>query len=247
VATSSFVETERLLERRLKLPRVACFDTVGSTLDVAHRLAEDGAVAGTLVLANAQTAGRGRFGRAWRSEPGAGVWMTLIERPTDVTALDVLPLRIGASLAESLVDFSDEATRVKWPNDVYAGAKKVAGVLVEARWRDTRPAWIAIGVGINLRVPGGEPRAASLRAGTSRDAVLDRVVPAIRSAAARAGRLDDAEVASLAALDLARGRECTEPVAGRVRGIDASGSLLVDTERSTIAVRTGSLVLKEDP
>jgi BirA family transcriptional regulator, biotin operon repressor / biotin---[acetyl-CoA-carboxylase] ligase len=245
--TSTTFDIERQLERRLDLPRVVWFETVGSTLDVAHQLAEDGAAAGTLILANAQTAGRGRFGRTWRSEAGAGIWMTLIERPADVTALDVLPLRIGVALARSLAEFSDAAIRVKWPNDVYAGAKKIAGILVEARWRNTRPAWLAIGVGINLRLPVGEQAATALRAETSRDVVLAHVVPLIRSAAARPGLLDDTEVASLAALDLARGRECTEPMAGRVRGIDATGSLLIDDGRSTIAVRTGSLVLKEAP
>ena len=66
------------------------------------RAAAEGAPAGTLVVADAQTAGRGRSGRTWTSERGAGVWLTLIERPRDVDALDVLSLRVGLALAPAL-------------------------------------------------------------------------------------------------------------------------------------------------
>jgi BirA family transcriptional regulator, biotin operon repressor / biotin---[acetyl-CoA-carboxylase] ligase len=89
------------LARRLALPRVALFDEVGSTLDVAHAMAPD-APSGTLIVADEQTAGRGRHGRRWASAPGVGVWLTLIERPTDARALDVLSLRCGLYAAEAL-------------------------------------------------------------------------------------------------------------------------------------------------
>ncbi len=244
--TATFAGDARHLERRLHLPRVVWFEEVGSTLDVAHDLAEEGAPAGTLVLADAQTAGRGRFGKSWRSEGGAGIWLTIVERPTDGAALDVLPLRIGLDLAAALDPFTDAPVSIKWPNDLYVGPGKVAGILVEARWRDGRPAWVAIGVGINLRVPPGESRAAARRSGSGRDIVLERAVPAIRAAAVRTGMLDPGEVDALAARDLAIGRTCTQPVTGRVRGIDSTGALLVDADGSTVAVRTGSLLFQED-
>ena len=78
------------LAARLGVPGVAMFDDVGSTLDVAHALAADGAPAGTVVLADAQSAGRGRHGRRWRSERGAGIWLTILERPSESKALEVL-------------------------------------------------------------------------------------------------------------------------------------------------------------
>jgi BirA family biotin operon repressor/biotin-[acetyl-CoA-carboxylase] ligase len=209
-------------------------------------LAEGGALPGTLVLADAQTAGRGRFGRVWRSAENAGIWLTIIEHPTDATALEVLPLRVGLSVSAALDEFSDVPLRVKWPNDVYAGEKKVAGILVEARWRDGAPAWVAIGVGINLRPPVDEPRATALRDGVGRDPVLDRVVPAIRNASLRTGLLDAAELRDLNARHLANGRVCIQPASGRVVAIDATGALTIDTGVSTLAVRNGSLVLKED-
>ena len=86
---------EEVLARELGLPAVEIFETVGSTLDVAHERAAAGAAAGTLILAEEQTAGRGRQGRSWTSEPGAGIWLTLIERPKDRASLDVLSLRVG--------------------------------------------------------------------------------------------------------------------------------------------------------
>lgn len=223
------------------------FDEIGSTLDVAHVLAAEGAASGTLVIADAQSAGRGRMGRSWRSEAGAGVWLTVIERPGSSRALDVLSLRIGLTLAPALDAFADDRVHLKWPNDLYVGDRKLAGVLVEARWRDRVPEWVAIGVGINVRVPRDEPRAVALRGGVSRIAVLEAAIPAVRAAAAREGLLDDSELAAFADRDLARGRRCLEPVAGTVRGIDASGALLVDVGSEITVVRGGSLVLQACP
>jgi BirA family transcriptional regulator, biotin operon repressor / biotin---[acetyl-CoA-carboxylase] ligase len=233
------------LAYRLGLPRVVVYDEISSTLDAAHALASAGAPAGTLVLANAQTAGRGRVGRSWTSTRGAGVWLTLIERPRDVRAVGVLSLRIGVALGAALDPLADTAISLKWPNDVYVGTRKLAGILVEARWRDALPEWVAIGVGINVHRPPNEPRAAGLRPGVARIAVLDAAIPVIRGAALRSGCLDASELSAFAARDLAVGRACSAPVGGIVRGIDADGALLVDTSSRTVAVRTGSLVLEE--
>ena len=233
------------LARQLELPRVVVYEEVGSTLDVAHALAADGAPAGTLVLADAQTAGRGRSGRAWTSERGAGVWLTLIERPQDTAALDVLSLRVGLALAPALEAYCEERVLLKWPNDLYLGRLKLGGILVEARWRDQSPEWVAIGVGINVRAPKDEARATGLRPGAARGDILAAVVPAIRRAAQQTGLLDETEVAAFAARDLARGQPCREPANGVVRGIDMRGSLLVDVGSETVAVRTGSLILTE--
>jgi BirA family transcriptional regulator, biotin operon repressor / biotin---[acetyl-CoA-carboxylase] ligase len=223
---------------------------VGSTLDVAHDLAAKSAVAGTLVVADAQTAGRGRQGRSWRSESGAGVWLTLIERPTDSEAIEVLSLRVGLALAPVLDRLAESPIRLKWPNDLYVGSRKLAGILIEARWRERRPDWVAIGVGINLRPPATEGRAVGLREGTTRDAVLDAVIPAIRGAARRQGPLTGAELTAFADRDLAAGHRCVEPTAGVVQGLDPTGALLVDVSsrgsKQIIVVRAGSLVLEED-
>lgn len=224
------------------------YDEVTSTLDVAHDLARQGVEAGTIIVANSQVAGRGRMGRSWRSEPGAGLWLTLIERPADPSALDVLSLRVGLALAPVLDAFAESAVRLKWPNDLYVRNRKLAGILIEARWREGHPEWVAIGVGVNLRPPPSEPQAIGLRAGISRDDLLGAVAPRLREAAACTGALTSAEIDAFAARDLATGRHCVEPVAGIVRGIDASGALLVDVgspDSAVTVVRAGSLVLEE--
>jgi len=266
------------LARRLKLPRVAWLAEATSTMDVAEQLAREGAVGGTLVLADAQTAGRGRNGRAWTSPPGTGLWMTLIERPLDATGLDVLSLRVGLRVAASLDRFAGGRISIKWPNDLLLPGGKLGGILVEARWREHRPEWVAIGIGINLLVrpvagstalgdrgDRGSSSAASLpsadatssdavapdaRSGATarfeafREAVLQDLVPAVRSAAAADGPLSAGELEAFAVRDWARGRRVTSPYAGTVAGVSATGAVLIETSGGMVACRSGSLVLE---
>lgn len=222
------------------------YEEVTSTLDVAHELAENGATAGTFIVADAQSAGRGRLGRTWRSEKGAGLWLTLIDRPETSSALEVLSLRVGLALAPVLDAYADSPVRLKWPNDLYLGDRKLGGILIEARWREGQPEWVAIGVGINLRPPTTEARATGLREGVDREEVLRVVVPALLNAAAGRGSLAESELAAFAVRDLARGRRCVEPARGVVQGIDASGALLVRVGSETQRIRAGSLVLEEE-
>jgi len=236
----------RELAGRFALPKVVLLDRVSSTMDAGHALGAQGAAAGTLVLADAQTAGRGRQGRTWSSEPGAGIWLTLIERPTDAGVLEVLSIRAGISIAPALEPFAAAPVRLKWPNDLYSGNAKLGGILIEARWRGERLDWVAIGVGINLRVPSSESRATALRPGTSRLDVLSAILPRLRAAAASTGRLTPDERAAFAARDLAVGRPCVEPAVGRVRGIDECGALLVETASGVVTARAGSLVFQEE-
>jgi len=241
------------LSDKLAATHVVRLEEVGSTLDVAHRLAAAGAEPGTLIVADAQTAGRGRMGRSWRSERGAGIWLTLVERPRDPSGLEVLSLRVGLALAPALDQFAADRVCLKWPNDLYLGGRKLGGILIEARWREQSLEWLAIGVGINLRPPADEPNAVGLPEGgaASRDVVLEEIVPRIRAAAARGGPLDRDELAAFAARDIAMGRRCVEPVLGIVRGISASGALQVEVALSSgngttlTEVRAGSLVLDD--
>ena len=96
----------------LGVPRLVLRDCVTSTMDLAHALAQEGTEAGTLVLAEEQTAGRGRHGKRWASERGAGIWMTLVERPTDAPAVAVLSLRVGMAAARALRPWAPGAISV---------------------------------------------------------------------------------------------------------------------------------------
>ncbi|MGQ0765863.1 MAG: biotin--[acetyl-CoA-carboxylase] ligase [Gemmatimonadota bacterium] len=227
----------------LDVPRVLIRETTASTMDDAHAAAAAGAPAGTLVITDEQTAGRGRGGRSWLSEPGGSITMTLIERPADGEALGVLALRVGLAVAHSLQRFSTDSLSVKWPNDIMRSERKLAGVLCEARWRDQRPDWVAIGLGLNVRGPLGLADAASLDAGASRLQVLAEVLPALRAAAVARGLLSDRELERFTERDWCRGKVLAEPARGVARGITPRGELLIETDRSTIRCNTGSLSL----
>jgi BirA family biotin operon repressor/biotin-[acetyl-CoA-carboxylase] ligase len=239
-------ETAESLARLLDLPRVELLTSVRSTMDVAHALGAEGAAPGTLVLADEQTAGRGRSGKRWRSRSGAGIWMTLLERPNDVDALGVLSIRLGLKAAPVLERYTDEPIRVKWPNDLLLRSGKVAGILVETRWRAREPDWVAIGLGVNVRPPEGE-QGGALREGTRRLDVLAELVPALRAAARGRGALTAGELELWTARDHAVGRLCVSPVRGRVRGLASDGSLIVECGGETALARAGSLVLEEEP
>ncbi|MDP1890110.1 MAG: biotin--[acetyl-CoA-carboxylase] ligase [Gemmatimonadaceae bacterium] len=234
------------LAARLDLSACELHGRVGSTMDLAHAAAGRGVASGTLILANEQDAGRGRGGRRWSSAPGGGLWMTLVERPASPGGIEVLSLRVGLYMAEALDALAGERVRLKWPNDLYVGEGKLAGILIEARWRDQRVEWVAIGVGVNV-VPAADVQgAAGLVAGVSRLQALDAVLPALRAAAAVEGPLTTDELSRYAARDLSVGRWAVQPAAGVVVGISRTGELMVDTSSGPVACRAGSLVFAED-
>lgn len=235
------------LARLLDVPRVVVFDSTASTMDDAHGLAAVDAPAGTVILADRQAAGRGRNGRRWASDSGQGIWMTIVERPNDPRAVDVLSIRVGLRAARALDRYAASPIRLKWPNDLLVGEGKLAGILIEARWRADRIDWVAIGIGVNVREPSGVAAAAALRAGVDRVAVLGELVPAVRSAAGARGRLTPTELTEFMARDIARGRHCVDPARGEVQGINEAGELLVDTGSEVRAFRDGSLTFAGAP
>jgi len=230
---------------------------VASTMDLAHQRASEGAPSGLVVLADVQSAGRGRSGKGWVSRAGDGVWFTLVERGVSPEALQVLSLRVGLALSDGLAAFAEGSPRLKWPNDVLLGPRdvvrpsptefgKLAGVLVEARWRESQVEWVAIGVGVNLRVPNPVPpgmRPASLRAGVSRAQVLGALVPRLRAVTRCEGLLTAEELVAWQARDAMVGCHCVSPEVGLVHGIDATGALLISTGSGVRVHRSGSLEL----
>lgn len=128
------------------------YECLGSTNDEAHRLAEQGAASGSLVIADAQDAGKGRMGRAFFSPSGSGIWMSLILRP------DILPerasmLTLVAAVAvhDTLMEFGI-SSGIKWPNDVVVDGKKISGILTEMRAEPEAIDYVILGVGINVNM-----------------------------------------------------------------------------------------------
>lgn len=211
-------------------------------MDAAHELARAGAEHGTVVLAGEQSAGRGRERREWQS-PRGGIWLTLVARGLGPRNLEVLPLRIGIAAAEALEAFTSERIGLKWPNDLFLGAGKLGGVLVEARWRGEQLDWAAVGIGINLSAPESAD-AAGLGRSVKRSAVAESLIPALLAAMSRTGVLATMELDAFASRDIARGRAISAPLPGIVAGIDESGALLVESAGGIRHVVSGSLIFR---
>ncbi|HXF95078.1 MAG TPA: biotin--[acetyl-CoA-carboxylase] ligase [Gemmatimonadales bacterium] len=241
------VPAARLAER-WGLPQVGCFRTLASALDAVHELAAQGAPAGTVVLAEEQTAGRGRDGRTWRS-PAGGVWLGALLRPGG-GALPAIAVRVGLAVAEAVDGvLGRPVTRLKWPNDVLLQDRKLGGILCEGRWQGDALQWLAVGVGVNLanEIPAelGD-RAIALREvlpAARRIDLLDRLVPALFRGPEPGAPLTEAELAAFGERDWLRGRQLARPVFGRAAGIGPDGALLVVAAGATVAVRQGHVEL----
>ncbi len=179
------------VRRRTGATRVELRRSVGSALDVAHELAAAGAPAGLLVLADEQTAGRGRQGRSWHSPAGAGLWVVALLRPAIPPSAGALAVRVGLRLIEAVEEVAPRvAPRLKWPNDLMVRDRKAGGVLCEARWQGERLGWVAVGIGVNVRgpvAPGLRETAIALKAAESsltRVRLLEALAPRLWDAAA---------------------------------------------------------------
>jgi BirA family biotin operon repressor/biotin-[acetyl-CoA-carboxylase] ligase len=130
--------------------KIIRFDVLESTNSKALELAQKGAQEGTVVLADSQTAGRGRFGRKWHSPRGEGLFFSAILYPpfTD-KRLFTLPLVAGCAVAAALKSVAGLSPHLKWPNDVLIGEKKVSGILIETSQTGGRLAAV-IGIGVNV-------------------------------------------------------------------------------------------------
>lgn len=161
---------------------------VASTNDRALQWARLGAPHGAMVTADAQTAGRGRLGRAWTSPPGEDLYVSLVLRPGHSEGLGALGLAVGAGLREALAPWVPQA-RLKWPNDILVGGRKLAGILCEARWVGGTPE-VVVGFGVNVGRRAFPPELAGQATSLARElddpppraAVLGRALPAIESA-----------------------------------------------------------------
>jgi BirA family biotin operon repressor/biotin-[acetyl-CoA-carboxylase] ligase len=123
----------------------------GSTNDDARGAAERGAADGHVVVADAQTSGRGRHGHAWSSPPGTDLYFSIVARPgLAVRDLPPLTLAAGVAVAETVDAHAGTRALVKWPNDVWIGGRKVAGILVETATRDGATGPVVIGVGLDV-------------------------------------------------------------------------------------------------
>lgn len=141
------------LDTRFMGQEAVCLDSVSSTNDVAKRLAEEGAPEGTLVLAEEQTAGRGRLKRRWIAPPGSSLLVSFLLRPS--LTPEHMPLLLMASalaVASAVEQSTGLQIHFKWPNDIILGGNKAGGILIETGLSGKEVDYAVIGVGLNVNL-----------------------------------------------------------------------------------------------
>ncbi|MBY0317118.1 MAG: biotin--[acetyl-CoA-carboxylase] ligase [Reyranella sp.] len=229
--------------------RLVALDSVGSTMDEAARLADAGALEGTVVWAREQSGGRGRRGRRWASAPG-NLYTTTVLRP-DCTAARAAELGFVAALAVADMVPEGRTVRVKWPNDVLVDGGKIAGILLEsAVGQDAVVQHVVAGIGVNVSFAPQLPemRYPSAALGGTVERALEKLMAALAArlaewrregfATVRAGWL--AKAGPLGAeVDVKLGDEL---VRGRFGGVDHEGALLLETASGPRRIVSGELL-----
>jgi BirA family transcriptional regulator, biotin operon repressor / biotin---[acetyl-CoA-carboxylase] ligase len=258
---------DAIADRRPRLgtfgERVVYYETTGSTNDVAASLAANGVGEGVVVIADAQTAGRGRRGRAWFSPPAAGLYVSVILAPgrarvSPDRALALLTLAAGVALSEAVERVTGLAPAIKWPNDLLVDRRKLAGILAEGVAAPASGGLQAVVLGYGINVgPAAYPRdlasqVTSLETELGRS--IDRAAVCAESLSALAARYHDLlEGRFDAILDAwrsrsfgSRGARVEWDTPGGVRtgvteGIDDMGALLVRAGDATERIVAGEV------
>jgi BirA family biotin operon repressor/biotin-[acetyl-CoA-carboxylase] ligase len=247
-----FAASMRLAKERLGIfgHRVLWYSEVGSTNDIAGTFAEKGADEGLVVLADRQTAGRGRLGRSWASPSGAGIYVSVVLRPTPAV-VRLVTIAAGVAVTEGIASATGLSTHVKWPNDVHVSGRKLAGILAEGAVNH-----VVVGIGINVQ-PAAYPPDAASRA-TSIEAELSRPVDrapvlaeCLAALASRYRELHENRPAGIveawrmrAAPMLGRRVEwesAGERHTGLAENIDDDGALIVKVGDGTLRIRSGEV------
>lgn len=228
----------------------------GSTNDDVRAASREGAPHGLVVLAESQSAGRGRRGRAWHSPEGSNLYFSVLLRPSlDVADAPLLALVAGLAVARACDRFvASERVTVKWPNDVRVDRKKVAGILVEGSIRGDKLDSAVVGIGLNVHERAWpeelRERAISLADATftelSRPAVLRATLEELERAVDAlllGGSSRDALVRSLRARCDTIGTTVTvDAVHGRATALNDDGSLVIERDDgSAVSVRSGEI------
>lgn len=240
------------------------FTAVGSTNAVLRDLARGGAAEGTVVIADGQTAGRGRAGRPWFSPPGVNLYVSALLRPAIApSSVPVFAFIASLALTDALAAESVKAT-IKWPNDAVVDGRKIGGSLIEYAVSGSRLDYVILGTGVNLNVGADDLRVAlsaeaegatTLRAAAGRD--IDRNVFAARLLneierwhAVYRAKGPEAILRAWRERDALRGRNITvgegpRAFAAQACGVDDDGCLLVEVNGRRERVLSGAIRLAE--
>ena len=222
-----------------------------STNDVVQNQARKGARAGFLVAASRQTMGRGRLGRNWESPPDRGLYVSILLRP-DLAMAEAGKLTILSSLAtaDAVEAVSGLHPRIKWPNDLVVGKRKLAGLLIETEPKGKRMAFAVVGIGLNVRQAAADfspelrSHATSIFLATHQmHRRADLLVALLQALERRLGRPFDEAREAWTANSLTLGQRVTLETArgqkhGQAIGLDESGALLLRSNSGEIEIVT---------
>lgn len=239
--------------------RIYYFEQVGSTQRVAAEMADTGAAQGTVVIAELQTAGRGRLGRSWHSPPAVNLYATIILRPRMALAeVPRLSLVAGVAAAEALEAAAPGMVALKWPNDVWLNGRKAGGIIAEAVTDTSQKlSAVLLGIGINVNLTEEDIPAELRDKATSLLIASGRQCDRVSLASALFYRLNsrymEVEAHGFEPLRPAydrylalKGRRVTvvdtgAQIAGVVAGIDADGALMLETDAGLRRILTGDV------
>ncbi len=137
--------------------QVLVYERTASTNDLVEKLALDGAAEGAVVFAESQVRGRGRMGRAWASPRGKGLWFSALLRPKlPMSSVGRLTIAASVAIARAIREQTGLAAEIKWPNDVFIGGRKCAGILAELRTELDAIKFIVLGIGLDVNCEAGD-------------------------------------------------------------------------------------------
>jgi len=246
----------------LPLGQIAYFDVLGSTNEDALRWAEGGAPHLSLVVADEQTAGRGRSGRAWFTPRGAALAFSLVLKPEVSGSNQISRITgLGAlAVSQVLLDVHRLGSKIKWPNDVLFEGHKLAGVLAEAQWQGDALQSVVLGIGINVALESVPPESELNFPATSVETALGSPVDrwnllkeVLEATLGWLPYLDKVEFLQAWEGNLAyQGewvqllKEGSEPVQGRLLGLGSDGSLRLELPGGDISTcRAGEVHLRK--
>ena len=147
---SSTTISESLVKEKFGNP-LYYYNSIGSTNNEAKILAANGAPEGSLIVADEQTAGRGRFNRHWSTPKGSGLAVSFIlSSKLSSPEISQMPMLGGLATAYAIEQLCNTSPKLKWPNDIWIKQKKIAGILVETSYTEDLPEWLILGIGVNV-------------------------------------------------------------------------------------------------
>jgi BirA family biotin operon repressor/biotin-[acetyl-CoA-carboxylase] ligase len=256
----SATEISNNLKSRLMGKVIHSFNTVKSTNDIAHQLAEKGATEGTIVTAEKQTLGKGRLGRSWHSPEKMGIYISIILRPKSTP--DKAPgisVMSALAVAEVLKKYCPGKVRIKWPNDVLLDGRKVAGVLTELDAEKNKINHVVVGLGINVNQTAKEfpanirLTATSVRIETGRETsrvgllketlqVFEKEYRQYRKSQLSKSLSRIRKFSSLLNQNVSI-QSGSEIIAGKAVDIDKTGSLIMETESGRRVISSGEVTV----